>query len=79
MIFITVLEVDYIKLDSIGSLSMDIFRALNHAIKDLQMDCKRCSWKVVCDQVEGMKEMYQKNDKRIKEVINYPERNLRIF
>ena len=60
IIFVTLPDVDYITLDKIGNLSMDVFRALNHAITDLKMDCKHCSWKVVCDQVEGMKEMHQK-------------------
>ena len=60
MIFITLPDIDYIKLDHLGTLSTDLFRTLNHAISDLKMDCKHCEWKLVCDEVEGMKELHQK-------------------
>lgn len=60
IIFITLPDANYQLLDRIGTLSTDLFRALNHAISDLKMDCKHCEWKVVCDEVEGMKELHQK-------------------
>ena len=60
MIFITLPDIDYIRLDHLGTLSTDLFRTLNHAISDLKMDCKHCEWKLVCDEVEGMKELHQK-------------------
>lgn len=59
MIFVTLPDVDYFQFDHIGNLSINLFRALNHAITDLKMDCHHCQWKVVCDEVEGMKEMHQ--------------------
>ena len=29
-------------------------------LTDLKMDCKACEWKIVCDEVEGMKVLHQK-------------------
>ena len=60
MIFITLPQVDYSALDRFGTRSTEIFRALNHIIADLNMDCRHCEWKPVCDEVEGMKEMHIK-------------------
>lgn len=64
MIFITDEDVDYIKLEDISTTSLKIFRALNHAISDLKMDCKRCEWQTLCSQVEGMKELHEKMIKK---------------
>lgn len=60
MIFATLEDVDYIALDHLGTLSNQMFRALNKMVADLKMDCKACEWKIVCDEVEGMKELHQK-------------------
>lgn len=64
MIFINDEDVDYIKLEDISTTSLKIFRALNHAISDLKMDCKRCEWRTLCSQVEGMKELHEKMIKK---------------
>lgn len=60
MIFVTLPDCDYRELDHMGTLSTKLFRALNHALADLKMDCRRCEWKIVCDEVEGMKELHRK-------------------
>ena len=60
MIFVTVPDLDYPELDHLGNLSNELFRALNHMVSDLKMNCNHCEWKVVCDQVEGMKELHEK-------------------
>ncbi len=59
MIFVTLPDFDYRKLDHLGTLSLEVFRALNHMLTDLKMDCKACEWKIVCDEVEGMKTLHQ--------------------
>ncbi len=59
MIFVTLPDVDYRKLDHIGNLSNQVFRALNHVLADLKMDCRGCEWKMVCDEVEGMKQLHE--------------------
>lgn len=58
VIFITLKELDYKKLDKLADTSKNITAAMNHIISDLNMDCKACQWKPVCDEVEGMKDMH---------------------
>lgn len=60
LIFVTLPDVNYRELDRMGTLSTQLFRALNHALADIKMDCHHCEWKIVCDEVEGMKELHQK-------------------
>ena len=59
MIFVTLPDMDYRELDHLGTLSNQVFRALNRALADLKMDCKACEWKIVCDEVEGIKLLHQ--------------------
>lgn len=60
IIFITKDDIDYFELDKIGMTATNLFRAMNHVIADIKMDCNHCEWKVLCDEFEGMKEMHQK-------------------
>ncbi len=62
MIFVTLPDMDYRELDHLGTLSNQVFRALNRALADLKMDCKACEWKIVCDEVEGIKLLHQSLD-----------------
>lgn len=59
MIFVTLPDAPYQELDHLGTLSTQTFRALNRALADLKMDCKACEWKIVCDEVEGIKLLHQ--------------------
>lgn len=59
IIFVTLPDVDYKTLDHLGTLSTQVFRALNRVLADLKMDCKGCEWKLVCDEVEGIKLLHQ--------------------
>lgn len=63
MLFATLAGLDYKALDHIGTLSNELFRALNHALADLNMDCKKCEWKIVCDEVDGLKKLHEKQVK----------------
>lgn len=60
LIFVTAKNIDYLALEKQADLAIQVFRALNHAVNDLKMDCKHCDWKLLCDQVEGLKEAHQK-------------------
>ena len=60
LIFVTLPDAPYTELESLAITSAKMIKALNHIIADLKMDCKRCEWKPVCDEVEGMKEMHFK-------------------
>lgn len=35
--------------------------ALNHILKGMPMNCKTCDLKAICDEVEGMRSLHQKN------------------
>ena len=61
--FITLLDAPYEELDRISDRIGKIEKTLNHALKDVSMDCKACDWKPVCDTVEGMKELHGKKIK----------------
>lgn len=60
IIFITTEDAPYLALDRLGMKAVNIFKAMNHVVADLKMDCSHCEWKVLCDEFEGMKEMHQK-------------------
>ncbi len=60
IIFVTNPEINYQKLEHISSLATELFRALNHAVTDLKMDCKHCEWKFLCDEVDGMKDLHNR-------------------
>ena len=45
-------------LDGLAARTNKITGALNHILDDVDMDCKACEWKPVCDEVEGLKEMH---------------------
>jgi len=58
VVFVTLPAAPYAELEGLANLSVGITRALNHIIADINMDCRACEWKPVCDEVEGMKEMH---------------------
>lgn len=60
IIFVTLPDAPYRELDSIANDASAITKALNHALADLKMECHACEWKLVCDTVEGMKDMHEK-------------------
>lgn len=63
-IFVTLPDAPYSELDKLAESAVEITRALNHIIADLNMDCHACAWKPVCDEVEGMKELHKAAVKR---------------
>ena len=58
VIFITLPQAPYRDLDDLATKTGKITGALNHILDDVDMDCKACEWKPVCDEVEGLKEMH---------------------
>ncbi len=59
--FITDESVDFKHLQNVAEKCSEITDALDHVIKDLNLDCNTCKLKVICDEVEGMKELHFKN------------------
>lgn len=58
VIFITLPQAPYRDLDGLAARTDKITGALNHILDDVDMDCRACEWKPVCDEVEGLKEMH---------------------
>ena len=60
ILFITQPDAPYGRFDSIAGRIASVSKTLNHALADVSMDCRACEWKPVCDAVDGMKELHQK-------------------
>ena len=58
MIFITAPEADYSSIEKLAEKAYSITDALNHIMNNLTFDCDTCNLKVICDEVEGMKELH---------------------
>ena len=59
--FITDKTVNFPTIAAIAEKSSEITEALDHVIRDLNLDCNVCKLKAICDEVEGMKELHFKN------------------
>ncbi|PKM72784.1 MAG: carbon monoxide dehydrogenase [Firmicutes bacterium HGW-Firmicutes-16] len=64
VIFVTLPDAPYAELERLAEGSVGLTRALNHIFTEINMDCRACEWKPVCDEVEGMKEMHSNIAKR---------------
>ncbi len=60
IIFVTLDDFDYASLETISLSVATRTKALDHMVKDLKMDCNSCEWKVVCDEVDGMKQAHER-------------------
>lgn len=60
-IFITDPSFPYNKLLKLSQESEGITVALDHIMKKLKMDCRTCSFKDICDEIEGMRELHKAN------------------
>lgn len=60
IIFITLPQAPYDELNRLCDQVNSITKTLNHALLDVSMDCRACEWKPVCDAVDGMRELHQK-------------------
>ena len=64
IIFITAEGMDYNAIEKIAEKNYAITETLNHVTNNLVLDCNACNLKVICDQIEGMKERhFSKADK----------------
>lgn len=59
--FITDKTVNFSALKALSEKNSEVIEALDHIIRDLNLDCNTCKLKVICDEVEGMKELHFKN------------------
>ncbi len=63
LVFITDPSFDFKALEKDIKLASDITKTIDHALKDINMDCNVCNLKEVCDEVEGLKELHFGNAK----------------
>lgn len=60
VLFVTLPSAPYRALDALADRAAALTGTLNHALADASMNCRACEWKSVCDVVDGMKELHQK-------------------
>ena len=58
IIFITDPGVDYSKLNNGVKKAGEITAAIDHMLKDVNMDCSSCGLQEICDEVEELREMH---------------------
>ena len=56
--FVTDPSFDYKALKALCEKNEAITRTIDHALKDLNMDCSTCADKEICDEIEGIKELH---------------------
>ncbi len=58
IIFVTEEKVDFNALHRTAKTVVDAQNALNHLFDNIVLDCKSCTLKPICDEVEGMRESH---------------------
>ena len=64
VIFITEDLPEYKKLVELANRTDSIAKTLDYVMNDIDMNCKACDLKKICDEVEGLKELHFKKSKR---------------
>lgn len=61
-IFITDPGFDFETFVGVAKLNEGITVTLDHILKNLKMDCNTCSFKDICDTIEGMRDIHKRED-----------------
>lgn len=61
-IFITDPDFDFETFAGVAKLNEGITVTLDHILKNLKMDCNTCSFKDICDTIEGMRDIHKRED-----------------
>lgn len=61
-IFITDPNFDFETFAGVAKLNEGITVTLDHILKNLKMDCNTCSFKDICDTIEGMRDIHKRED-----------------
>ena len=61
-IFITDPSFDFEAFADVAKLNEGITVTLDHILKNLKMDCNVCSFKEICDTIEGMRDVHKRED-----------------
>lgn len=60
VIFVTLPDFNYNELVRLARKNDEITAALDHILRDVNMDCSSCKLQPICNEVEGMKELHFK-------------------
>ena len=60
IIFITSSKEDVARFKPIGEIVSKATMAMNRMFEDLEFDCEHCTFREVCDEIDGMKGMHKK-------------------
>lgn len=60
VIFVTATDFDYEGLKALSRRTEEITSALDHVLRDVQMDCGSCKLQTICNEVEGLKDLHFK-------------------
>ena len=61
-IFITDPTFDFATFAQVAKLNEGITVTLDHILKNLKMDCATCSFKDICDTIEGMRDIHKREE-----------------
>lgn len=61
-IFITDPSFDFATFSQVAKLNEGITVTLDHILKNLKMDCATCSFKDICDTIEGMRDVHKREE-----------------
>ena len=61
-IFITDPSFDFAAFSQVAKLNEGITVTLDHILKNLKMDCATCSFKDICDTIEGMRDVHKREE-----------------
>lgn len=61
-IFITDPTFDFASFNQVAKLNEGITVTLDHILKNLKMDCATCSFKDICDTIEGMRDIHKREE-----------------
>ena len=61
-IFITDPSFDFAASSQVAKLNEGITVTLDHILKNLKMDCATCSFKDICDTIEGMRDVHKREE-----------------
>ena len=60
VIFVTLPDFNYSELARLAQKNDQITTSLDHILRDVKMDCSSCKLQLICNEVEGMKELHFK-------------------
>ncbi len=58
VIFVTDEKADFKEIERLARKNGEIVKTLNHVVNNVELDCKSCNLKEICDEVDGMRQLH---------------------